>query len=93
LPWTDEKARFTALFERLAIDVLRICDVKGATAILRISWDEVWHIMERATVDYIGDDRKQASLDGYFVRFSEKKREKIKAIAMDVWDPYLAWSR
>jgi transposase len=36
------------LFERLAIDVLRIYDIKGVTKILRISWDEAWHIMEKA---------------------------------------------
>ena len=48
LPWAEPKARFTALFERLAIDVLRETDVLGATRILRISWDEAWHLMERA---------------------------------------------
>ena len=48
LPWAEERARFTLLFERLAIDVLRETDVLGATRILRISWDEAWHIMERA---------------------------------------------
>lgn len=46
--WAEEKSRFTTLFERLAIDVLQQCDVKGATEILKISWDEAWHIMERA---------------------------------------------
>ena len=48
LPWAEEKSRFTALFDRLAIDVLRECDVLGATKILRVSWDEAWHIAERA---------------------------------------------
>jgi transposase len=48
LPWAEPKARFTALFERLAIDMLRETDVLGATRILRISWDEAHHIMERA---------------------------------------------
>jgi len=48
LPWSEEKSRFTSLFDRLAIDVLRECDVLGATKILRISWDEAWHIAERA---------------------------------------------
>lgn len=48
LPWAEPKARFTALFERLAIDVLRETDVLGATRILRISWDEAHHLMERA---------------------------------------------
>jgi transposase len=48
LPWAEVRARFTALFERLAIDVLKETDIRGATRILRISWDEAWHIVERA---------------------------------------------
>jgi transposase len=48
LPWAEGRSRFTALFERLAIDVLRECDITGAQAILRISWDEAWHLLERA---------------------------------------------
>ena len=48
VPWAEPKSRFTMLFERLAIDVLRQCDVTGATEVLQISWDEAWHIMERA---------------------------------------------
>ncbi len=48
LPWAEPKARFTAMFERLAIDVLRETDVLGATRILRISWDEAHHLMTRA---------------------------------------------
>jgi transposase len=48
LPWAEPKARFTALFERFAIEVLRETDVLGATRILRISWDEAWHLMKRA---------------------------------------------
>jgi len=40
LPWAEDKSRFTLLFERLAIDVLRETDTLGATRILRISWDE-----------------------------------------------------
>ena len=48
LPWAEPNARFTALFERLAIDVLAECSVKGAADILRISWDEAWGIMKRA---------------------------------------------
>jgi transposase len=48
LPWAEPRSRFTALFERLAIDVLRETSVLGATRILRISWDEAWLLMERA---------------------------------------------
>ena len=48
VPWAEPHSRFTALFERLAIDVLREATVLGAGRILGLSWDEVWHIMERA---------------------------------------------
>ena len=48
VPWAASRSRVTLLFERLALDVLRQCDVSGATRILRISWDEAWGLMERA---------------------------------------------
>jgi transposase len=48
LPWAEPRSRFTALFERLAIDVLKETSVVGGMRILRISWDEAWHLMERA---------------------------------------------
>jgi transposase len=48
LPWAEGRSRFTTLFERLALDVLRECDIEGACGILRISWDEAWHLVERA---------------------------------------------
>jgi transposase len=57
VPWAEPKSRFTILFERLAIDVLRECDITGATRILRISWDEAWNLMERAVAR--GKCRKQ----------------------------------
>jgi transposase len=46
--WALPGARFTTAFERHAIDVLLEADITGATRLLRISWDEAWHIMERA---------------------------------------------
>ena len=72
VPWAAPRSRFTLLFERLAINVLRQCDVTGATNILRISWDEAWGIMERAVtrgrqrkalkvVRQIGVDEKAAA--------------------------------
>jgi transposase len=48
LPWAEPISRFTVLFERLAIDVLKECDVEGACRVLRLSWDEGWGIAERA---------------------------------------------
>jgi transposase len=48
LPWADPKSRFTLLFERFAIDVLRMASVDAAARLLRLSWDEAWRIKERA---------------------------------------------
>lgn len=48
VPWAEPQSRFTVLFERLAIDLLRECGVSGAVGILGISWDEGWGLMERA---------------------------------------------
>jgi transposase len=46
--WAEPTSRFTALFERLAIDVLLETSISGATKILGLSWDEAHHIMVRA---------------------------------------------
>ena len=48
VPWAEPRARFTTLFERLAIDLLRAADILGASRILRISWAEAWHLLARA---------------------------------------------
>jgi transposase len=48
VPWAEKYARFTHLFERLAIDVMRECSIRGACDILGISWDEADGIKQRA---------------------------------------------
>jgi transposase len=48
LPWAEASSRFTAMFERLAIDVLLETNVEGAARLLDLSWDEAWHIADRA---------------------------------------------
>lgn len=50
LPWAAEGSRFTHLFEVLAIELLQAASVKRAAQILRISWDQAWHLMERAVL-------------------------------------------
>jgi transposase len=48
VPWAEPRSRFTAWFERLAIDVLRECSTSAACQQLRISWDEADGIKQRA---------------------------------------------
>jgi transposase len=129
VPWAPPGARFTIAFERHAIDVLLEADVTGGTRLLRISWDEAWHIMERAverglrakgrrviahlgvdekavakrhryvtlvcdldrgTVESIADDRKKAGLDAYYQSLAKEQLAGIEAVAMDMWEPFLA---
>src|SRR3989454_1159214 len=46
--------------------------------------------LERSRVLYVAEDRTQASLDGFWETLTEGQRESIEAIAMDMWDPYVA---
>jgi len=69
LPWAEPHSRFTALFERLAIDWLKAASQKAVADQLGLSWDEVHGVMERAVkrglarrkremIGYLGVDEK-----------------------------------
>ncbi len=58
IPWSEKNSRFTLMFERFAIDLLRATQtVTGAMSILRIKWDQTWGILSRAVRR--GKERKQ----------------------------------
>ena len=48
LPWAEPGSRFTAMFERLAIDWLLAASQKAVAERLHLSWDEIHAIQERA---------------------------------------------
>jgi transposase len=48
LPWAEPSSRFTALFEALAIEWLKAASQKAVAGLLKLSWDEISGIMERA---------------------------------------------
>lgn len=58
VPWAEPYGRFTVLFERLSIDLMRECSMSAACDILGISWDEADGIKRRAVKR--GLERKQA---------------------------------
>jgi transposase len=45
--------------------------------------------LQAATVQYIGQERTQASLAAYFAAFPEKQRASIEAISLDMWPAYI----
>lgn len=38
---------------------------------------------------YVAEDREQKSLDGFWPTLTEKQKDGIAAVAMDMWDPYV----
>ena len=61
--------------------VYRLADVSRS-----ITWDEV----RRTRVLYVAEDRKQSSLDGFWDTLTVEEISGIEAVAMDMWDPYIA---
>jgi len=45
--------------------------------------------LEEATVEYIGEGRKEESLSAYFDAFPKENREKVEAISLDMWPAYI----
>jgi len=128
-PWAGTRSNFTMLMENRLIDTLKECDVTGCGRLWDISWDQGWHVIEKAvarglerkqwripryigideksfarrhqyetlvcnlrrgTVEYVVEDRSQESLEAYYRQFNEKALKTVKAVAMDMWDPYIA---
>jgi transposase len=70
VPWAEDMSRFTKQFEQIAIQFLECSENRSKTAeVLRLSWDEMNHIMEKAVkrglarradepIKYIGMDEK-----------------------------------
>jgi len=49
VPWADQKSRYTALFERLAIDILlNTANLADANKLLNLTWDESHQVRKRA---------------------------------------------
>jgi transposase len=46
--WSEPRSRFTLLFEGLAVETLKQSTVQGAAELLRQSWAEAMHLMQRA---------------------------------------------
>lgn len=46
--------------------------------------------LQAGTVEYVVDDRKQESLESYYAQFTTAELSGIKAIALDMWEPFIA---
>ncbi len=95
LPWAEPSSRFTALLERLVIDWLGAASQKAVGERLRLTWDEIHGIMERAVerglkrrqaepLPALGVDEK-AFRKGhkYFTLVNDLKRSRVLYVAED----------
>lgn len=49
--------------------------------------------LKGGTVEYVVEDRTQESLERYYRQFTVKELAEVKAVAMDMWDPFIAATR
>jgi transposase len=46
--------------------------------------------LERGTIEFIAFDRKKSSLDAFYQSLSPRQLAGIRAVAMDMWEPYIS---
>src|SRR5437016_6359839 len=46
--------------------------------------------LTRSRVLYVAEDREQSSLDGFWPTITAEQQASIEAVALDMWDPYVA---
>lgn len=91
VPWADGRSGFTALFERLAISLLQEMSISAVARTLRLTWDQIDGIMQRAIthglalrkdriVKHLGIDEK-----------SFKKRHRYVTIVTDLDTSQVIW--
>jgi transposase len=49
--------------------------------------------LARATVEFVAEERRTESLAGYYAQLTEGQRTALKAVAMDMWEPYITATR
>jgi transposase len=53
-------------------------------------YESLVYDIDAATVEFVCDDRSQESLESYYRQFTQEELLGVKAVAMDMWDPYIA---
>lgn len=107
LPWAEPNSRFTALFEGIAIEWLKVASQKAVAAQLSLSWDEVHGIQQRAVarglarrkeeaIEHIGVDEKAFTRGHrYFTLVNDLDRGRVLFVAENRTEESLNefWSR
>ena len=49
--------------------------------------------LERSTVEFVAEERTTASLAAYYAQLTDAQRDGLRAVAMDMWAPYITATR
>ena len=59
----------------------------------RHKYETLVYDLKKGVVEYVFDERKQESLESYYKQFTAKQLARVKVVAMDMWDPFIAATR
>lgn len=76
-----QKAKQQRIIARLGIDEKAVAK--------RHRYVTLVNDLDRGTVEFIADDRKIKSLDGYYESLTIRQKAGIEAVAMDMWEPFI----
>ncbi len=49
--------------------------------------------LDRSTVEFVADDRRTESLAAYYAQLTDDQKAALRAVAMDMWEPYIGATR
>jgi transposase len=81
--WAEIKSHFTALFEALVISWLKESSISGVAELLKLSWDEVSGIQERAVKRGLERRRRQPLKDIGIDETSFQKHHEYVTVILD----------
>ena len=105
IPWAEKRSRFTALFEALAIRLLRETMLSGLASLMGLSWDEAEGILRRAVerglerrkrepLRFIGIDETSFQKRHEYVTVAADLERRcvawVEEVVMDMWEPYIS---
>ena len=74
--------------ERRTLEAPRHAGVDETSFQKRHEYVTVVSDLERGVVVHVADDRGREALDGFWTSLTAEQRERVEAVAMDMWEPY-----
>lgn len=83
VPWGEPGSSFTALFEKLIIDWLQVTTVSSVSKMLRVTWDQVYGIQDRAVKRGLARREKKPTAHIGIDETSFQKRHEYVTVIQD----------